>query len=270
VDGSAAPIGAVEFHIFGSMKKISFLFLILVGVCEAHDHVEVGRDPGNAARLGLDGPGFQLACYVPTGEFFSGYMPEFPGGWHASELTFTTETNALDSADGANPRIELVSVSGPAGGNFAFWEVGALEPTWTRASGWNSGSGNVPSFPVVFNGDTHAHGRAFTMDRPGDYTVRFRAVDSSGGYAASANLTIVFRAQQPPPLAIGIAGGEVVLSFRSRANLTYDLQVCTDLELGEWGGVERHTFMDGDGGVMVLTDPVGGRARGFYRLVEFY
>lgn len=252
------------------MKKIVFLFLILVGVCEAHDHVEVGRDSGNAARLGLDGPGFQLACYVPVGEFFSGYLPEFPGGWHASELTFTTETNALDLADGADARIEVVSVSGPAGGDFAFWEVGALVPTWSRSAGWNSGQGNVPSFPVVFNGDTHAHGRAFTMDKPGDYTVIFRAVDSSGSYAASANLTIVIRAQQPPQLEIGIAGGEVVLSFTSRANLSYDLQVCTDLELGKWVGVEPHLFMDGDGGVKVLTDPVGRRPRAFYRLVEFY
>ncbi len=252
------------------MKKFILLFLILVGVCEAHDHVEVGRDPGNALRLGLDGPGFQLACYVPAGEFFSGYAPDFPGGWHASELTFTTETNALESADGAGASIELVSVSGPAGGNFAFWEVGATAPTWSRATGWNSGLGNIPVFPVIFNGDAHAHGRAFTMDKPGDYTVRFRAVDSIGSYAASANMTIVFRALQPPPLAIGISGGNVSLSFRSRANLIYDLQVCTDLKTGEWTGVEPHTFMDGDGSVKILSDPPGGRPRAFYRLVEFY
>lgn len=251
------------------MIKIVFLFLILVGVCEAHDHVEVGRDPGNAARLGLDGPGFQLACYVPVGEFFSGYTPEFPGGWHASELTFTTETNALDSAVGANPRIELISVSGPAGGNFAFWEVGATAPTWTRPTGWNSGSGNVPSFHVVFNGDNHVHGRAFTMDKPGDYTVSFCAVDSSGSYAASANLTIVFRAQQPPQMAIGISSEGISLSFTGRANLTYDLQWCDDLTTAVWRPVEPYTFLDGNGGEIRMTEPVSGRSRVFYRLVEY-
>ncbi|MFM8458972.1 MAG: hypothetical protein ACKOB0_08520 [Chthoniobacterales bacterium] len=251
------------------MKKIAVIVFLSVAPVFAHDHVEVGRDPEISARLGLDGPGFQLGCYVPVGEFFSGYAPEFPGGWYASELTFTTETNALDSADGANPRIELVSVSGPTGGNFGFWEVGATNPTWVRSTGWNSGQGNIPSFPVIYYGENHAHGRAFTMDKPGDYTVRFRAVDSNGAYAASANLTIVFRAQQPPQLAIGISGGNVSLSFTSRLNLSYDLQRCENLSSGEWIGVEPHTFMNGDGGVRVLSDPVGGRSRAFYRLVEY-
>ncbi|MFM8887363.1 MAG: hypothetical protein ACKOKC_13260, partial [Chthoniobacterales bacterium] len=169
----------------------------------------------------------------------------------------------------ANPRIELVSVSGPAGGNFGFWEVGATNPTWVRSTGWTSDQGNIPSFPVVYQGETHAHGRVFTMDKPGDYTVRFRAVDSNGTYAASANLTIVFRAQQPPKLSIGVDGGNVSLAFASRLNLRYDLQVCTDLKSGIWTGVEPHTFIDGFGDLKNMSDPVAGRPRAFYRLVEY-
>lgn len=211
----------------------------------------------------------QTAVFIPLREPFSSYLPNFPGGWHISELTFTTETDSLDPANSADPQIELVSVSGPAGGNFGFWEVGALEPTWTRAAGWNSGSGKVPSFHVLFNGDNHVHGRAFTMDKPGDYMVNFRAVDSSGSYAASANLTIVFRAQQPPQLSIGISGGNLSLSFTSRLNMTYDLQCTENLSSGVWTNVEPHTFMDGDGGVKVLSDPVAGRPQSFYRLVEY-
>jgi hypothetical protein len=61
----------------------------------------------------------------------------------------------------------------------------------------------------------------------------------------------------------------VALSFASRANLVYDLQVCTDLESGEWDNVNPHTFMDGDGGMIPMTDPVAGRPRAFYRLVEY-
>ena len=60
------------------------------------------------------------------------------------------------------------------------------------------------------------------------------------------------------------------MSFTTRPNLTYDLQWCEDLELGDWNGVEPHVFMDGDGGVKVLRDPVNQRPRAFYRLVEFY
>ena len=252
------------------MKKIVILFLILVGVCEAHDHVEVGLDPNTAARLGLDGPGFQLACYVPTGEFFSGYTPNFPGGWHASELTFTTETNALDQADEANPRIELVSVAGPVGGNLAFWEVGAAAPTWSRSTGWNEGQGNVPTFPVVLGGDSHAHGRAFTMDLPGNYTVTFRAVDANGIFSVSANHTMGFRAQQPPQLSISIVGGNATLSFTSRDKFVYDLQSCEDLAQGDWGPVGPFTSMDGDGYAKDMTDSVSERSKVFYRLVEYY
>jgi hypothetical protein len=252
------------------MKKILFLVFFHSWLVFAHEHVEVGRSGSGAAQLALDGPSLQVACFVPRDEFFSGYLPDFPGGWHASELTFTTETNALDSADRADPRIELISVSGPAGGSFAFWEVGATSPTWSRLAGWNSGQGNVPGFPVVFNGDSHAHGRAFTMDRPGNYTVTFHAVDANGVFSASANHTMVFRAQQPPQLSISIVGGNATLSFTSRANFVYDLQRCEDLATGNWSNVEPNTFLDGNGAVIPMTDPIGGRGRAFYRLVEYY
>ena len=102
-------------------RILPLLFLLLaVSPTRAHDHVEVGEDPTDSARLGFDGPTFQLALYVPPGEPFSGYVPNFPGNRFANELTFTTDVNALNPAAGADPRIELVSVSGPAGGSFAF------------------------------------------------------------------------------------------------------------------------------------------------------
>ena len=248
------------------MKNTLLILLLSLGAVRAHDHIEVGRVSVASNQLALSGPSQQLALYVPLREFFSGYLPQFPGGWHACELTFTTETNALQEAPGANPRIEIVSVQGPAGGSFAFWEVGAVAPTWLRAAGW---TGTGATFPVILNGDTHAHGRAFTMDRPGTYTVTFRAVDAAGKFTPSANKTITFVAQQPPKLSIGMVGWNVSLSFTSRANLVYDLQVCTDLESGVWTGVELHTFIDGDGDVKNMSDPVAGRPRAFYRLVEY-
>ncbi len=242
------------------------LFGAALSAVHAHDHVEVGRVSASSNQLALSGPAYQLALYVPRGEPFSGYVPQFPGGWHACELTFTTETNALEPADDADPRIEIVAVTGPAGGSFAFWEVGVNAPTWTLPSGW---AGSGVTFPVVLEGDTHAHGRVFTMDKPGTYTVTFLAVDAAGKFGASANKTVTFVAQQPPQLSIDLADGDVSLSFTSRANLVYDLQVCTDLASGEWGNVEPHTFMDGDGGVKSITDPVEARSKAFYRLVEY-
>jgi hypothetical protein len=133
-------------------------------------------------------------------------------------------------------------------------------------TGW---TGTGAGFPVILNGDNHAHGRAFTMDKPGTYTVTFRAVDVANEFTASANKTITFVAQQPPKLSIGMAVGNVSLSFTSRPNLVYDLQVCTDLETDIWHNVGLHTSMDGDGGTKQMADPVAGRSRAFYRLVEY-
>ena len=170
-----------------AMKNIFFMLMVSSCLLHAHDHIEVGLVPGEESFLALDGPDFQLALYVPPGEPFSGYLSQFPGGWHACELTFTTELNALEPAEQADPRIEMVSVSGPPGGSFGFWEVGALEPTILLPVGWAESDA---SFPVVFAGDTHAHGRCFTMDKPGIYTVTFRAVDSADLFEPSANKTI--------------------------------------------------------------------------------
>jgi surface-anchored protein len=248
------------------MKKILFMLMVSSCLLRAHDHIEVGLVPGEESFLALAGPGYQLALYVPSGEPFSGYLPQFPGGWHACELTFTTETNALEPADGADPRIEIVSVSGPPGGSFAFWEVGALEPTILLPVGW---AGTDASFPVVLAGDTHAHGRCFTMDKPGVYTMTFRAVDTNGALLTSENQTITFNALPAPKLSISAAGGSVSLSFTSRANLNYDLQVCTDLASGVWANVEPHVSMNGDGRRIDMADPVAARPKAFFRLVEY-
>lgn len=253
-------------RISGAMKNILFVIFISVVSLSAHDHIEVGVDSEDPERLALSGPDFQLALYVPRGEPFSSYLPQFPGGWHACELTFTTETNALEPAGGAEPRIEIVSVTGPVGGDFAFWEVGAVEPTWSLPTGW---LGLFGGFSVALNGDTHAHGRAFTMDKPGIYTVTFRAVDDLDQFKPSVNKTVTFNALQPPNLSVSLDGGNVKLSFTSRANLNYDLQVCTDLRSGVWTNIEMHSFINGAGDIKNMTDAVAGRPRVFYRLVEY-
>jgi len=254
------------------MKKIAFLLVVAATSLKAHDHVEVGLATASATQLAMSGPSEQLAVYVPGGEPFSGYMPQFPGRYHTAELTFTTEVNAIFPASGANPRIELVSVNGPAGGNFAFWEAGATQPTWTRTSGWSSAQGNIPSFMVILNGNTHAHGRCFTMDKPGTYVVTFRAVDAAGKFTTSTNKTVTFKAQQPPQMSIAMQGNHARLSFTSRVGLVYDLQACTDLPSGVWSNVVPHTGMDGFGNAtnVTVTNARSLSPNAFYRLVEYY
>lgn len=256
------------------MKLLPFRALLagLVLICplalRAHDHIEAGVDPQDESRLGLAGPGFQLSLYVPRGEPLSTYLPQFPGGFYATELSFSAEGNVLEFASGARPRIELVSVSGPSGARFGFWETGATTPTFTRPVGWTASESDRPTFPVYENasGYGHIHGRAFTADHPGDYHIVFRVVDESATYAPSLPKTILFRAQSAPQLAIRVESGDAKLTFTSRLNLAYDLQVSTTLADDDWQTI---AFADGTGASVELTDPLAGRPRVFYRLVEY-
>ena len=251
------------------MKKLLLPALILTAWVQAHDHVEVGQSSQNPSQLGLDGPIYQLALFVPQSEPFSGYAPDFPGGYFADELTFTTEVNALDPADGSDPVIELVSVTGPAGAFFSFWESGATTPTWSRFSGWNQTESDRPSFPVILGGETHAHGRIFTAERPGDYKIVFRSRDKNNLFSPSADFTTTFHAQLPPPLSIRLQDGQALISFISIKYLVYDLQICTDLLANQWINVEGKIGIDGNGLKTEHSIPLN-YPRAFFRIVEYY
>jgi len=251
------------------MKKIFFLICLLpLLIAHAHDHMEVGRSATYPSQLALSGPRYQLALFVPVGEPFSGYLPAFPGGCFADELTFTTEVNVLDAADGADPEVELLSIIGPAGGAISFWEAGTILPTWTRPSGWNQTETDRPSFPVILGGDGHIHGRAFSVDRPGEYHVIFRARDKQNVFSPSGDLSMTIQAQTPPPMSIRIENGNARLSFNSKLNLVYDLQICTDLVLNRWSNVQECVSIDGNGALIDFSLPLAP-PRAFFRLIEY-
>ena len=251
------------------MKKLLLPVLVLTTWAHAHDHVEVGQSSQNPSQLGLDGPSYQLALFVPQREPFSDYALNFPGGYFAFELTFTTEVDVLDSAAGSDPVIELFSVTGPTGAFFSFWESGSKVPTWSRSSGWSQTETDRPFFPVILGGKTHAHGRIFTADRPGDYQIVFRAQDKNNLFLPSKDFTLAFYAQLPPPLSIQLQNGQALLSFQSREHLVYDLQVCTDLSANRWINVAGHTRIDGNGLKIELSVPLN-YPRAFFRIVEYY
>ena len=251
------------------MRKLLLSALIFTAWAHAHDHVEIGQSPQNPGQLGLAGPGYQLALFIPQGEPFSGYAPDFPGAYFADELTFTTEVSALNPANGSDPVIELVSVTGPAGALFSFWESGAKTPTWSRPSGWNQTELDRPSFLVILGGETHAHGRIFTTDRPGDYQIVFRARDKTNIFSSSTNFTITFHAQLPPPLSIRLKNGQALISFIPREYLVYDLQICTDLTANRWMNVEGNMGIDGNGLKTECSIPIN-YPRAFFRIVEYY
>jgi len=159
-------------------------------------------------------------------------------------------------------------VTGPTGAFFSFWESGATAPTWSRPSGWKETGVDRPSFPVILNGETHAHGRIFTLDRPGDYQIVFRARDKNNLFSPSGDFAMTIQAQIPPPLSIRIENGNARLSFNSKLNLVYDLQICTDLTLNKWSNMEEHISIDGSGALVDFVIPLA-HPRAFFRLVEY-
>lgn len=79
-------------------------------------------------------------------------------------------------------QVQLVSVEGPEGGFFGFWEAGATIPTISLPSGqtgtnmWrlSENDGSPGSDPYG-----HIHGRRLTATVPGIYTVGFKLFDTS-------------------------------------------------------------------------------------------
>lgn len=150
-------------------------------------------------------------------------------------LAQTTNNGAVPSplaaAFGSYLQLRLESVlSGPAGGTFSFWEGGSLTPTLSLTVGQTVGSGNL--FPlgdaslVAGNAGAdpygHLHGRRFTADLPGAYTVGFRILDTSvngagGGpiHLPSDLYLLTFNAvPEPSAMLLGAAGLAALLVAR--------------------------------------------------------
>ncbi|HEX8309787.1 MAG TPA: hypothetical protein VF614_00620 [Chthoniobacteraceae bacterium] len=120
--------------------------------------------------------------------------------------------------------MHIAGVSGPEGGQFRFWESGATAAT----SGWDIGLGpvNGGSFPLTesrvplglegteatipnVTGENppldpfgHVHGRNYTFNKPGEYTVTFLVKDRYQKQADSAPYTVTYSVV-PEPAAVG-------------------------------------------------------------------
>lgn len=251
------------------MKKILILLTAAFPwTLRAHDHIEIALSGNQTQLIRFAGQQAQLMTYFPAGEKPSFDTYAFPGGAFATVLTFSAFDNTPPPPNGALVRIDVLSVSGPDGGSFSFWEVGASAPTWSRPSGWAS---SISDTPALFasedeTGYGHIHGRAFSADKPGTYDVTFRAVDTTAAYASSTPFTVRFTALTPPQLAISLVNGTLKVSFLSRSNLAYDLQSSTSLQPDSWTTLDT---LDGTGGMVEILDPLANRPRVFYRLVEY-
>jgi hypothetical protein len=201
---------------FGFVKAIGFALVVWSAVvsnfAQDHGHLNVGAEsPTQGAKLIFaNGAAFATnVAYVKTlllatNGVYNGY---YQGNITLTALPATLNLGGPDPqapALGSYIQAQITRVEGPAGGSFAFWDMGATTPTIAVASGGSStnlyrlseSDGSPGTDPYG-----HIHGRRFTATLPGIYQVTFLAFDTStngvnGGpiHTGSDPVTIYFQA----------------------------------------------------------------------------
>lgn len=178
------------------------------------------------------------------------------GFYRGDVLTFTALPATLanggpitgHAAFGSRLAVQVVSVAGPAGGSFAFWEgdgesdlgditfsvpVGETSGTNYLVVSENSGEPGADPYG-------HVHGREFTTSLPGTYTVGFRVIDLStngpnGGpiHAPSDILPVRFQAGVRIE-TLQLFTNRVTATFRCPPGISNVLEATESLATPNW------------------------------------
>ncbi len=234
----------------GSLPVLMKLFLsliLIVGLLSGaihlraqHGHLEAGASTSAAGSQlqFVNGDHFEATSGFVQPLVWAADGPY--GGYYHGNITMTVRA-ATPQRGGPEPQhpalgtevsVELLSIVGPPGGVFGFWEAGASEPTVSLSSGengearWllsqNDGASGVDPFG-------HVHGRRFTATSPGIYTVSLRLHDESSNGLEGGSLH-----ESSDPISIQfIAGDGVPVSVRRAGD--YSLMI--DLHEGSVGVV---------------------------------
>ncbi len=182
------------------------------------------------------------------------------------------------AAFGAQLAVQVVSVQGPPGGSFAFWEgdgesdLGSI--TFSVPVGTTNGANHLIVSENNGEPDTdpygHIHGREFTTSLPGTYIVGFRLIDISGNGAGGGPIhtpSDVLPVRFQAGLRIEVIQSftnRVALSFRSPPGISNQVEAVASLASTNWVPVAPP--LRGNNGLQTVNDtnaPVGQR---FYRL----
>jgi hypothetical protein len=270
------------------MKSIKMLAAIgmvaTVSVAQAqHQHLNVGAasQNQNAPLIWANGADFaDVNGYVNTMSLsnsgrFAGF---YNGNITLTGLAATSDKGGPDpqaAALGSVLQFKMACLSGPAGGNFGFWDVGSTAPSLSLASGQSStnlwrlseNDGSAGTDPYG-----HIHGRRFSATKPGIYLLGFTAVDTStngtaGGpiHSASVQLRVYFEA------GVNIRTVQVKptgtrINFAAPANFSWQAYASPTAQANAiW--VPVGTPVTGDDYFHDVTDIVTGQGARFYRII---
>jgi len=189
------------------------------------------------------------------------------------------------AAPGAQLAVQVVSVSGPAGGSFQFWEGSGLSGFGADGSDLGMITFNVPVgttdgtniFVISENGGApgtdpygHIHGREFTTSLPGMYVVGLRLVDISsngtnGGPIHSASDVLPVRFQAGLRIeSFQIFTNRATVTFRSPTAISNILEATDSLVPASWQAIG--SGLKGNSSLQSISDTNISRPGRVYRL----
>lgn len=295
MDDHAAPAGRrlmkSEPAARGVVKWIALVvFIVSVATlpCLADTHIYVGAVSTNQGGQAFFSNG---ALFDSTLSSYS--LPQIlrtnglnAGHYRGDALTFSALAATIPNggpipghaAFGAQLGVQVVSVAGPPGGSFAFWEGDGESDLGTITFSVPVGTTNGSNYLVVSenNGEPdtdpygHIHGRQFTTSAPGTYLVGFRVLDLSangtgGGPIQSPSDVLLVRFQAGLRIeTLQRLTNRVTVSFRSLLAISNVLEASSSIGPGNWQTVAGP--LRGNNNVQTLTEsnaPAGPR---YYRL----
>lgn len=296
----------LSIHHMKSIALLIPLFLTAMPSAFAHDHFAAGiidanangqPDAGESLRFSIGDPEARIFHLLarPVGQRCGGsYMIDesartlFP----TDAFSIIAESDGQYDLEGTHHAhtgswiwAEIVSVTGPEGGTFGFWEENSS--TVTHALPVNQPTGN-PAFVISEGIDDpgddpggHIHGRAWTASLPGEYLVGIRLVDHStsgpsGGPWHAPSRVYQFHFSAGPsfqPELARTANGGVTLSWPSRmgvwqaggqTGVVFRVMRGTSPAAAAWQQIGSVTGTTADS--ISFTDPVPPSQKAFYRL----
>jgi hypothetical protein len=175
---------------------------------------------------------------------------------------------------GSQIRMRIVSVSGPPGGQFSFWEAGATSPTiLVPVSAANTNDWHISENDGSPGSDPygHIHGRRFAMTKPGFYVVGFQFFDvctngANGGPIHTPSDVIFVNMQAGVSIAaISKDVDGVTVTFGAEVGNDYVLEAINAWDPEpEW--TELPGVVTGDNRLQSLRDTISAEAQRYYRV----
>jgi hypothetical protein len=269
-----------------------------------HIHLNAGAEnqlQGSKLRF-VNGASYDINSNIggnspptPACFFMSDTDPLYPGlysvevGFAALPATLWTGGPALNAAaQGSFIVAKVTSVTGPGGGEISFWEENEEATETTRrfnipvgtpslTNQFNLSQGvTTPDGPDPFG---HIHGRRFTADKPGLYTVGFQLVDTStngvngGPIHIPSNPTNYFYFQAGVYIDSFVKTNNIAtVQYGARSFYNYYLQANTNLAGANWFTIATNITTIGPDGahsdLHYLSDTNATGSARFYRVFE--